>query len=283
MTINDKIEEHGKYLALAGQEVRVIDLPIQPGNDQDTFQNLHGLPDSRSFSDMMSRQACLYYGVPLREFLKHLCSDLQAYDARLSEHMERFVAEVCHPGASGQVKRVARKFSLIAAAGEMAASFGVLPYEENEPWRAAVRWFQIWLINRNSLGDQEIAKTLKRLEDHFDQYSANRYVNVDSDHRPTFGNMFGYRWKKNNEHYYLMFPLVFNDLIKGVNRQAIMAELDKRGWLARTATGRIMETKDIDGESVRGITFIPAVWKGHPENGAGILPALNHVESEGVF
>ena len=41
LTINDKIEESGKQRAMAGQAVRIIDLPIDGGTGENMFANLH--------------------------------------------------------------------------------------------------------------------------------------------------------------------------------------------------------------------------------------------------
>ena len=265
VTINDKIEENGKHTALTGQEVRVIDLPVRAGSELNAFQDLHGLPDGGVFSETIARNACRYYGSPLREFLKHLCADVQANDETLIHHMNTFVADVCPSGASGQVKRVARKFALIAAAGKMAVSFGVLPYADNEPWQAAASWFKIWLDNRNGIGEQEITKALSRIMDHFDLYSANRYTDARSERRPIINNHAGYFWDKGDDRYYLMFSPIFDELIKGVNRKALISELDKLGWLVHTRTGKIMHTKEVDQNTVRGVIFRPSAWKGKPE------------------
>ena len=140
MTINEKIEEGGKISSLANQEVRVINLPIQGQEGQNAFQDFHGLLGGNVFSEMLSRNACQYYGTPLRAFLKNYCPDMASHDEVLKSHMESFVAEHCPVESSGQVKRVAREFALIAAVGELAAIFGVLPYKKGESAQAATKF-----------------------------------------------------------------------------------------------------------------------------------------------
>ena len=39
--------------------------------------------------------------------------------------------QICPKGADGQVRRVARRFALVATAGEMAISFGVVPWPKD--------------------------------------------------------------------------------------------------------------------------------------------------------
>lgn len=62
-----------------------------------------------------------------------------------------------------------------------------------------------------------------------------------------------------------MIPSVFNELIRGVNRQALIKELDQRGYLAHYKTGSLMDTRSVHGESKRGVVFIPSAWEGEPD------------------
>ena len=262
-TINDKIQEFGKSTALAGQEVRVIDLPIDGlGN---AFQSLHGLPDSGKFSELLSRNARLYYGSPLRAFLEKLCANIDEHRVRLERDVESFVADCCPPEASGQVRRVARKFGLIAAAGELGISFGVLPLEAGTSEKAAADWFKVWLSHRNGLGNLEVIRAIERIQDHLTRYAdSSRFVDLDARSSYPVHQPEGYVWEQNGKRHVLLIPPVFNDLAKGANRKALMAELDQRGYLAHNNEGNLMETKCVQGSSKRGVVFIPSAWDGEP-------------------
>jgi hypothetical protein len=38
-------------------------------------------------------------------------------------------------------------------------------------------------------------------------------------------------------------------------------ELAKKGWIARISKGTIMQTKSIQGKTIRGLVFIPSAWE----------------------
>ena len=278
MTINEKIEEGGKISSLTGQEVRVINLPIQGQEGQNAFQDFHGYPGGSALSEMLSANACQYYGTPLRAFLKNYCPDMASHDEALKSFMESFVAEHCPAESSGQVKRVARKLALIAAVGELAAAFGVLPYENGESTQAAAKWFNIWLVQRDSLGDQEIEKVLKRIQDHFARH-AGHYCNLDISDNNRHHQHLGYCWKQGDLKMFLMITPEFELLTKGAHRQIILMEMDKRGWLAHTSQGKLMVTKSVNGRNQRGIIFIPSAWEGTPEK----EPEKPKIEESNVF
>lgn len=103
LTINDKIQETGKYTTAAGQENRLIGLPIDGLETENSFQDFHGLPDGGKFSELLSKNARQYYGSPIRAFLTELCKDLEVNTARLIKEVETFVSEYCPAEASGQV------------------------------------------------------------------------------------------------------------------------------------------------------------------------------------
>ena len=160
---------------------------------------------------------------------------------------------------------------MIASAGEFAHECGILPYRNGDARRAAEKWFKIWLQQRNCIGDREIAKVLKRVQDHFAVESENRYVSVENaltDPRPKKA---GYSWKDScGNMQYLMLPAVADEILKGINRKVVLDEMNKLGWLDRKKDGSIRETKSINGNNVRGFIFIPKAW----EANEGLKPNL---------
>jgi hypothetical protein len=75
----------------------------------------------------------------------------------------------------GQVRRVARKFGLIAAAGELAIKLGVLPWEKGEALEAAEYAFKLWLDHRGTSGSLDLKQALERIRDLFEKSSDARF------------------------------------------------------------------------------------------------------------
>jgi uncharacterized protein (DUF927 family) len=267
LTINDKIQETGKFTSHVGQEVRVIDLPINAGIGQDLYENKHGYDNGARLSDDLVSNCMKYYGTPLRAFLGAFCGssieEKQRNIELIIEKAQKFVQENCPEGASGQVRRVARKFGLIASAGEFAHEGGILPYRNGDARRAAEKWFKIWLDQRNCIGDQEIAKVLKCVRDHFALHSESRYVPIEEANKDSRPKRVGFSWrdKASGRRRFLMLAAAAEEFLKGINRKVILDAMNKLGWLEQKNDGTIRDTKSIKGTNYRGYTFIPEAWE----------------------
>jgi uncharacterized protein (DUF927 family) len=267
LTINDKIQETGKFTSHVGQEVRVIDLPINAGVGQDLYENMHGYDNGARLSDDLVSNCMKYYGTPLRAFLAAFCGssieEKQRNIELIIEKAQKFVEENCPEGASGQVRRVARKFGLIASAGEFAHECGILPYRNGDARRAAEKWFKIWLQQRNCIGDREIAKVLKRVRDHFAIDSQSRYVPIEDADKDSRSKKAGFSWrdKVSGRKRFLMLSAAADEILKGIDRKVILEAMSKLGWLELKEGGSIRETKSIKGTNYRGYTFIPEAWE----------------------
>ena len=266
LTINDKIQETGKYTVHVGQQVRVIDLPIDAGIGQDLYQNKHGYDDGARLSDDLGNSCQKYYGSPLRAFLTAFCgsnpSEKMQNVALICEKAQKFVDKNSPEGASGQVRRVCRKFALIASAGEFAIGCGIFPYEKEDVWKSAAHWFKIWLSQRDCIWDLETYKGLRIIQDHFELESEQRYVPICYAKTDTRMRKAGYSWEDSSGgKRYLMLSAVANEILRGVNRKALLDELSKRGWIELKDDGTIRETKSIDGTNYRGLIFKPSAWE----------------------
>lgn len=264
LTINDKIEETGKLKSMAGQMVRIIDLPVDAGAGRNLFQNLHGQPDTATLSNVLSNSSLVFYGTPIRAFLERFCKEKDSCTQRICAALDDFERKSVPAGASGQVRRVARKFGLIAIAGELAIEWGIFPLNKGDADAAASSWFAIWLEQRGGHGDVEMEKVLKRIQDHF-AVERSRYVQITpvNSYQPT--HLAGYTWTQDGRPVYLMLSQVLENLARGVNRKLLKQQMQKKGWLVCNSNGGLMETKSVGKRNVRGVVFIPSAWEGSPE------------------
>ena len=100
---------------MAGQEVRVLDLPADAGADHGVFDTLHGFPTGQALADQLKKLVGEHYGHPSREFLRRLVRE--PWHDRVRTFIANFVANVAPTEAHGQVRRTAHRFAVIAAAG----------------------------------------------------------------------------------------------------------------------------------------------------------------------
>ena len=129
MGLEAKVGEDGQQV-MAGQEARFVDIEADAGAGLGVFEELHGLDGGERFSDALKAAGNAHYGHAGRAFLRKLLDDVEGAKAQARQRMEAFAANAGVDGATSQVTRVAKRFALAAAAGEMAIAWGVLPWPE---------------------------------------------------------------------------------------------------------------------------------------------------------
>ena len=282
LSMEDKIEETGKYRAMAGQNVRVINLPIDGGTGKNVHASLHGFKNPAALSEHLKTASRNYYGTPLRAFLKVLCGagghELDMNLDEINNNIDLFTKRHCPEGACGQVRRVALKFGLIAAAGMFAARAGVLPWTPESAHDAVVDWFNVWLDERGGVGNLEIMKALDRFKDFFARHGRSRFADVDG-LGESMRDLAGYIWKDKGELRIFMTSPTFNDLAKGVNRHELLEHMKRQGWLLMNTRGNLTQTKCIKGRNVRGYGFIPSAWEGRGNQEAQHITAIEESTS----
>jgi putative DNA primase/helicase len=161
--------------AQAGQQVRMIELPADAGAGLGLFQDLHGAADADAFARRLRDAAERHHGYATPLFLEHLVADRAAAVATVRATMENWLSRHLERGASGQVSRVASRFALIAAAGELASAWGVLPWPAGTASEAAVACFRAWLEHRGGTGPAEIREGLAQVRAFLEAHGSSRF------------------------------------------------------------------------------------------------------------
>jgi putative DNA primase/helicase len=120
-----------------GQGMRIADVPV--GGNFGLFDDLHGRKNGGAFSDELRGAAAKYYGHPGPLFVQQIIDNgipspdiLSEITARLGDNL------------SAQEQRVARAFTLVAWAGELANAWGIVPWQEGDALAAATEIFDRW-------------------------------------------------------------------------------------------------------------------------------------------
>ena len=142
-----------------GQMVRMPSIPADAGAGLGMFERLSGVTDGdnagKTFAEMITAASASNFGSAGLVWLQWLAdnmNDVAEQGAALMRRMENeWVPERAHP----QVWRVATRFALVGAAGEMATAAGVTGWQEGEAERAAQVCFDAWLKSRGHAGNGE--------------------------------------------------------------------------------------------------------------------------------
>jgi uncharacterized protein (DUF927 family) len=235
ISLADKIQEDGRGRVLGGQQVRVVDIPADAGQGLGVFEDLHGHANGQAFADYLKAASNLYYGTAARAFIREVACDFDAVADAAKKARDEFVSDYCPLHADGQVKRVAARFGLIGAAGELATAFNILPWPEGEAERAARVCFDAWLEHRGGTGPAEIAAGIEQVRRFFQLHGESRFRQWEGDdlihpiaHRAGIKRRadIGSPWE------FYVFPEVYTtEICAGFDARHLTKELIKRGFM----------------------------------------------------
>ena len=230
---------------MAGQLVRLLDIPADVDEKLGVFEHLHGFDTSRAFATHLESVLVQHHGHAARAYLTHLTANLPAAIEAVKGAIDAFLAQVCPSQASRQVQRAAARFALIAAAGELAAAFGVLPWPEGEAMRAAQSCFDAWLATQSALVmPREKIDAIAAVQRFISLHGPSRFV--DLDHDPTINpyprvitNRAGYsRMTEAGEEFCILPEVWRSEVCTGRNSEQMARYLVEAGLLVTGEPGR---------------------------------------------
>jgi uncharacterized protein (DUF927 family) len=184
----DKSAE-GKKAVKAGQEVRFVDVSADAGVGLGIFEQLHDEPGPAALAEALIQATRRCYGTAGPAFVQRVVDALAAdpeYPAKLAERMGDVISDWLrpYPDATGQVRSVARRFALVAVAGELASEAGITGWTGGEAEDAAARLFRSWLAARGTTGAREDVQAVDQLRAFLSAHGAARFEKWEKDKRP---------------------------------------------------------------------------------------------------
>jgi putative DNA primase/helicase len=160
----------------AGQEVRMVDIPADAGAGAGAFECLHGFEGGAAFSYHLSQQSKKFYGSTGRAWLEWLSVNSDAAAVSIQDATKAIAKRMIPSGSSGQVERVADRFALVAAAGEMATEAGLTGWPTGECEKAALTCFNAWICARGGVGNGEVASMLRAVRKFLETHGEGRFT-----------------------------------------------------------------------------------------------------------
>ena len=251
ISLEQKLKENGQRY-MAGHGVRVIHVPADTHKGYGIFEELHGFADGKALSEYLQEQSSKFHGAPLRKFLEQVCFDLNSHKDFVNNLIVKFENECCPQQASEQVRRTAKYFALVAASGELAIKFGVLPWDSGNSIKAARRCMLDWIAFRGGLDAAEVREAAYRVRDFISRHGTSRFYPLEAATDRVVLNCAGYRKEGRDEEdmLFLITPTVFRDEIcVGGDYKNIARFLIEAGYLKKRADGRHCQNHKIPGIS----------------------------------
>lgn len=248
IALADKIREGGGQIA-AGMEVRVIDLRADAGAGLGLFEDTHGHSEAAMFAQTLRQAAGRFYGTAARAFLHHVTADLDRIRSELAAARRSFTEVALPPGADGQVRRVADRFALVAAAGDIASALGVTGWPVGTSRDAALRCFKDWLCERGGAGSSEVADARRRLSEALEVYGQARFQkwHWNSDRAvitPRWGFVKTQTEGGDNldAFQFYVLPASLKEILRGLDFRAVVAALVGSGIVPQGPKGEATKT-----------------------------------------
>ena len=231
------VAEAGKSLK-AGQSLRMAEIPTDAGAGLGIFENLHGHTGGAAMADALTAACTRHYGGAFLRFLEELIQARESVVKVAEEGIRFFTGRTLTEEAHGQARRVAARFALVGAAGELATRFGVTGWPEGEAMQAARRCFMDWVKLRGGMGDYESSNMLSRVRRFFEQHGEARFTDWNrpatlDDHAARVMHRCGFRRFEEGEgsHWYVFPESFISETCAGVNAQSVAHLLHQRGYL----------------------------------------------------
>ncbi len=273
VSLADMNAQAGK-VTKAGQQVRLVDIPADAGAGMGLFEDLHDEGGAGVFADELQVAVHENYGTALHAFLRYITEALardgagfvDGLRASIDTLVSRWLADI--PGAGGQVRSVARRFALVAIAGEMARQALITEWAEGAAERGAETCFRAWLAERGTAGAQEEAQAVKQLRAYIQKHQDSRLLTWE-DHSTTgaqeeadpnappsqrFRTMNAAGWRRwetfegerKRWRVYLM-PDAMDEALEGLPKQEARQALVDRGHIVMPTSGADAKRKNKAG------------------------------------
>jgi putative DNA primase/helicase len=237
----DMVNSDGRKIK-AGQEIRLCDIPADTGKFG-IFENLHGHGDGGKFSKALTSSTSEHYGHAGIEFLRQVI-DRKDEIIELVDELEKRFESALPTNSDGQVKRVANRFALIAAAGEIATRFGITGWPKNTAIEASLRCMCDWIAARGGVVPHEIKEALGQIRRFFENHGSARFSDWEFP-ESVVHNRAGFRRKAPDDAFeYYVLPETFrNEICTGLDVPYVTSLLIERGILKHGGNSATVNTR----------------------------------------
>lgn len=239
----------------AGTEMRMVELDADGGRDIGIFQFLHGFQKPSELADYLNKEACpKFCGVAGPIWAEYLIHRGPSMAEEIDAMIKAFLRKNVPSGSSGEIYRVAQRFALVGAAGEIATDAGITGWQSGMSWMAAHWCFARWLSKR-PLGASDMEKAIAHLRGFLQIHGDSRFDEIgQTDSVGWVGSCrdrAGFRRKTDDGVEFLIFPETFNaEIRRFCDPKKVAQELLKRKDL-RVEEGRLQVQQRINGTKSR--------------------------------
>jgi uncharacterized protein (DUF927 family) len=268
--IETKLNEDPKrgVRAHAGQLVRAVDIPL--GGVHGVFDAFESADvDPVIFADRCKTATSTHYGTAGPQFVRRLIDEnISAPDVR--DRVDAFVRNALNgvKDRHGQAARVAQRFGLASAAGELGVQLGILPWGQSDPFNDATGLFETWLEERGGAAPYETRQAIAQVRQFIEMHGDSRFDDIttpDPDRKPV-ANRAGFRRDQGEARRWFIPPEVWrNEICAGLNPRETAKTLARLQMLETDGEGKFSRPETVNGKKQRFYVLTPAIFEGWGE------------------
>jgi len=247
----------------AGQDIRLADIDADAGKEMGIFETLHGHSSPAQLAIALKEATHANYGAVGISWLNQLIQHHQKLTELLISGIQQFVEQVTTSKHSGQIQRVARRFALVAVAGELATVFGLTGWPKGMAKHAAASCFKTWLDDFGSQGSREERAILSQVRAFFESHGASRFDSANSPNNNIIHQRAGfYRTDDQGFRLYVVLSEVYRkEICQGFEPKMVNQVLLNAGWIEPGKDGNASQKLRIKGIGIpRCYVFTDKIW-----------------------
>ena len=222
----------------AGIEVRVAHIDADAGQGLKTFDSLVLAATGAAQADKIKELSHAYYGVAGIVWLEHITNDKAATTATAKQFVSDFMSK--YSDLAPQAHRVAKRFAIVAAAGEMATQADITGWQAGQATTAVMTCLDNWLDNYGRDGEHEQRQIIKHIQSFIEQHGSSRFqpchIHMHQDFETKITNRAGYHNYDTGEYYFS--TSTFDEVCSPFNKSKVLQVLDEARLLNVTESDR---------------------------------------------
>lgn len=229
-TLETYLRQAGEIVK-AGQEVRLANIEANAGQGMGIFDSLTIADTPEKQAETLRANTGKYYGVAGIEWLNYLTNNKKTATDLVNDYIRAFLAY--YPTISGQAKRVANRFAVVASAGELATKVGITGWQAGQAMSATKVCFDNWLDTHGMIGNHEQRQIIKQIQAFIQAHGKTRFSSwKDNDYTSTMPNRVGF-YRADNDSYYIYSSLFEKEVCLPFSKKQVCETLDSMGVLIK--------------------------------------------------
>lgn len=176
-----KLGKKGRLLG--GVANRAVDIPIEISDGSGrSYETLHDCSSEAALVEQIAQLSRETYGHAGPAFVTHLVRDREPHLATARKVIDEFLKDMVAQDDDAQVRRIAKRFGVVAAAGALATKFDVVPWEDGAAIEGVKACFSAWREARGTSASEDERDAIRILKRFFELSGRSRFEPINVGH-----------------------------------------------------------------------------------------------------